>query len=54
MTIIRIEIKFGGGFALESVVSVEDVAPHCRGKREKEREEGGQVSAQCSSFKILA
>lgn len=54
MTIFRIEIKFGGGFALDSVVSVEAVASHCRGKTEKEREEGGQVSAQCSSFKILS
>lgn len=53
MTIIRIEIRFEGGFALESVVSVEALASHCRGKREKKREEGGQVSAQCSCFKIL-
>lgn len=53
MTFVRTDIKFEGGFAVESVVSVEAVASHCRGKTEKEREEGGQVSAQCSSFKIL-
>lgn len=45
MTIIRIEIKFGRGVAHGGVVSVEAVASHCRGKRGKEREEGGQVSA---------
>lgn len=54
LRIIRIEIKFGGGFALGSVVFVEAVASHCRRKKEKKREEGGQVSAQWSSFKILA
>lgn len=54
MTIIRIEIKVGGEFSCESVVSAEAVASHCRGKREKEKEEGGQVSVQCSNFKILA
>lgn len=35
----------GRRVSLGSAVSAEAVAPHCRGKREKERGKGGQVSA---------
>lgn len=54
VTIVRAERELRGRFAPQSVVSVEDGASPCRGKRERKREEGGQVSAQCSSFKILS
>lgn len=37
MTIIRREIKFRGGFACESVVTMEAVGSHCKG-RDKRRE----------------
>lgn len=45
MTIIQIEMQFVAGFARGCVVSVDAVASRWRGKREREREEGGQVSA---------
>lgn len=53
ITIITVIVQFRVISAIQRVVSV-DVASHCREKREKEREKGGQVSAQCSSFKILS
>ena len=40
-----------------SAVSVQAVASHCRGKREKRREEGGQISIlrreHCTNMHVL-